>query len=85
MKCNTIIPCMDNIDFALSNLKNSIFEISIINFCFLCISVEPRDGQESKAPKVLESVQCMSAADGSTVEFVCKVEGSPRPQITWFR
>ena len=27
----------------------------------------------------------MSAADGSTVEFVCKVEGSPRPQITWFR
>merc|ERR1712051_991640 len=20
-----------------------------------------------------------------TVEFVCKVEGSPRPQITWFR
>merc|ERR1712088_69919 len=41
---------------------------------------KPRDGQESKAPKVLESVQCMSAADGSTVEFVCKVEGSPRPQ-----
>merc|ERR1712083_1185194 len=39
---------------------------------------KPRDGQESKAPKVLESVQCMSAADGSTVEFVCKVEGSPR-------
>lgn len=27
----------------------------------------------------------MSAADGSTVEFVCKVEGCPRPQITWFR
>merc|ERR1712066_441506 len=27
----------------------------------------------------------MSAADGSTVEFVCKVEGNPRPQITWFR
>lgn len=27
----------------------------------------------------------MSAADGSQVEFVCKVEGSPRPQITWFR
>jgi hypothetical protein len=46
---------------------------------------KPKDGEDSKAPKVLESVQCMSAADGSTVEFVCKVEGSPRPQITWFR
>ena len=27
----------------------------------------------------------MSAADGSQIEYVCKVEGSPRPQITWFR
>ena len=27
----------------------------------------------------------MAASDGSQVEFVCKVEGSPRPQITWFR
>ena len=51
----------------------------------ICKLAEPKDGEDSKAPKVLESVQCMSAADGSTVEFVCKVEGSPRPQITWFR
>ena len=27
----------------------------------------------------------MSAPDGSQIQFVCKVEGSPRPQITWFR
>ena len=46
---------------------------------------EPKEGEVPREPKVLESVQCMSAADGSTVEFVCKVEGSPRPQITWFR
>ena len=46
---------------------------------------KPKDGENSFAPKVLESVKNMSAADGSTVEFVCKVEGSPRPQITWFR
>ena len=25
------------------------------------------------------------APDGAQVEFVCKVEGHPRPQITWFR
>ena len=25
------------------------------------------------------------APDGAQVEFVCKVEGYPRPQITWFR
>ncbi len=33
----------------------------------------------------MEKVKSKTAADGSTVEFVCKVEGSPRPQITWFR
>lgn len=30
-------------------------------------------------------MQAQSAPDGSPVEFVCRVEGTPRPQITWFR
>merc|ERR1719361_1073208 len=43
------------------------------------------DGEASFAPKIIEKVHSMAASDGSQVEFVCKVEGSPRPQITWFR
>ena len=46
---------------------------------------EPKDGEDSSAPRIIESVQSMSAPDGSQIQFVCKVEGSPRPQITWFR
>ena len=33
----------------------------------------------------MEKVTSQSAPDGAAVEFVCKVEGTPRPQITWFR
>ena len=46
---------------------------------------KPKDGEASFAPKIIEKVRSMAASDGSQVEFVCKVEGSPRPQITWFR
>merc|ERR1712226_165598 len=46
---------------------------------------KPKEGEASFAPKIIEKVHSMAASDGSQVEFVCKVEGSPRPQITWFR
>ena len=46
---------------------------------------KPKDGEATFAPKIIEKVKSMAAPDGSQVEFVCKVEGSPRPQITWFR
>ena len=46
---------------------------------------EPREGEATFAPKMTEKVRSLAAPDGSQVEFVCKVEGSPRPQITWFR
>ena len=46
---------------------------------------KPKEGEASFAPKIIEKVRSMAASDGSQVEFVCKVEGSPRPQITWFR
>merc|ERR1711962_970608 len=46
---------------------------------------KPKEGVASFAPKITEKVRSMAASDGSQVEFVCKVEGYPRPQITWFR
>merc|ERR1719471_385056 len=46
---------------------------------------KPREGEATFAPKMTEKVKSLAAPDGSQVEFVCKVEGSPRPQITWFR
>ena len=47
--------------------------------------LEPKEGEKSFAPKILEKVSSLIANDGSQVEFTCKIEGSPRPQITWFR
>lgn len=46
---------------------------------------EPIPGEPQFAPKIIEKVQSLAAPDGSQVEFVCSVEGNPRPQITWFR
>ncbi|KAG8223454.1 hypothetical protein J437_LFUL001947 [Ladona fulva] len=37
------------------------------------------------APRFVEKVQPKHVPDGSTVQFECKVEGNPRPLITWFR
>lgn len=47
--------------------------------------LEPKSGEKTFPPRITEKVQSQSAPDGSPVEFVCKVEGNPRPQITWFR
>merc|ERR1712066_1215203 len=35
---------------------------------------KPKDGEDSSAPRIIESVQSMSAPDGSQIQFVCKVE-----------
>ena len=51
----------------------------------MSIFLEPKDKEDSFAPKIIESVKSMSAPDGSQIQFVCMVEGSPSPQITWFR
>ena len=50
-------------------------------FCYL----EPKGNEKAFAPKITEKVKSQRSPDGSQVEFVCKVEGHPRPQITWFR
>ena len=46
---------------------------------------EPKSGEDTFAPRIIEKVSSQSAPDGCAAEFVCKVEGNPRPQITWFR
>lgn len=37
------------------------------------------------APRFIEKLQPQHTPDGYTIQFECKVEGVPRPQITWFR
>merc|ERR1711874_853099 len=46
---------------------------------------KPKGNEKAFAPKITEKVKSRRAPDGAQVEFVCKVEGYPRPQITWFR
>ena len=37
------------------------------------------------APKFIEKLQPIHSPDGYTIQFECKVDGIPRPQIAWFR
>jgi len=37
------------------------------------------------APKFTEKLKPQHSPDGGTVTFECRVDGSPRPLITWFR
>lgn len=50
---------------------------------FLCI--EPTIEEKTMAPRFIDQLQPVHTADGYTVQLECKVEGIPRPQITWFR
>ena len=47
--------------------------------------LEPGPNEESHAPRFIEKLQPINTPDGYTVQFECKVDGAPRPQITWFR
>ncbi|XP_043063754.1 titin isoform X2 [Drosophila ficusphila] len=51
------------------------------------LPVFERPGPEDKpiAPRFIEKLQPIHTPDGYTVQFECKVEGNPRPQIAWFR
>ncbi|XP_017492146.1 PREDICTED: titin-like, partial [Rhagoletis zephyria] len=51
------------------------------------LPVFERPGPEEKpmAPRFIEKLQPIHTPDGYTVQFECKVEGIPRPQIAWFR
>ncbi|TDG44139.1 hypothetical protein AWZ03_009416, partial [Drosophila navojoa] len=51
------------------------------------LPVFERPGPQDKpiAPRFIEKLQPIHTPDGYTVQFECKVEGNPRPQIAWFR
>lgn len=49
------------------------------------MSTEPKAPEKPRAPKFLEKLKPITTHDGFSVVFECKVEGYPRPQITWFR
>lgn len=51
---------------------------------FVC-SLEPSANEKAFAPRFIEKLQPITTPDGYTIQFECKVEGNPRPQITWFR
>lgn len=55
----------------------------VLSFC-LCIHTEPGT-KEATAPRFIEKLKPIHTQDGYTVQFECKVEGVPRPQIAWFR
>ncbi|KAG5677714.1 hypothetical protein PVAND_007446 [Polypedilum vanderplanki] len=49
------------------------------------LPVIEKPGPGSFAPRFVEKLQPINTPEGYTIQFECKVEGSPRPQITWFR
>lgn len=53
-------------------------------FCFTFF-IEPGPQEKTVAPRFIEKLQPIHTPDGYTVQFECKVEGWPRPQITWCR
>lgn len=55
------------------------------NYIIVFNILEPQPNEKSSAPKFIEKLQPKHVPDGYTVQFECKVEGSPHPQITWFR
>lgn len=47
--------------------------------------LEPGPNEKSFAPRFIEKLQPIQTPECYTVQFECKVEGVPRPQITWFK
>ncbi|KAG1672005.1 Titin [Nymphon striatum] len=48
-------------------------------------NTKPKPGQQLTTPKFVKKLEDIKVSDGQTATFKCKVEGSPRPNITWFR
>lgn len=72
---------IDKLPVFESNFIISIDELK----CYYKYFLEPGPNDKSYAPRFIEKLQPITTPDGYTIQFECKVEGSPRPQITWFR
>ncbi|CAM1326542.1 Uncharacterised protein at_DN0009 [Pycnogonum litorale] len=46
---------------------------------------QPKPGQHLVAPRFIKKLETVHVCDGQTATFTCKVEGTPRPTVTWFR
>lgn len=55
------------------------------SLCFDVYVLEPKAETKSQAPKFVKKLKPQRVQDAGTVHFECQVEGSPRPQVTWFR
>lgn len=49
------------------------------------IFAELKKGQKSDVPKMVTKLEPLTVVDGQEAQFVCKIKGTPRPIVTWFR
>lgn len=49
------------------------------------VPLELKKGQKGDSPKMSRKLESQTVVDGQEVQFIVKVEGAPRPNITWFR
>lgn len=50
-----------------------------------CYFAELKKGQKSETPKMVTKLEPLAVVDGQEAQFVCKIKGTPRPVVTWFR
>ena len=41
--------------------------------------------EDAEAPDIISPLENLDALDGDTVTFSCKISGSPKPMLTWYR
>lgn len=64
---------------------NDNYFLSLFSYKNHSIVLELGPNEKSYAPRFIEKLQPISTPDHYTIQFECKVEGLPRPQITWFK
>lgn len=52
---------------------------------FSLFFAELKKGQKSEMPKMVTKLEPLTVVDGQEAQFVCKIKGTPRPTVTWFR
>jgi hypothetical protein len=76
---------IDRLPVIESKFRRHYFHTKVDCIAILFILLEPGPDDKSFAPRFIEKLQPIHTPEGYTIQFECKIEGSPRPQITWFR